>query len=346
MVNATGIASADELVMPFTCTSASGDVRLTPGPEVRYAILGARDEQPFVSCAGSSANANSNSNASACTTSMVYRFQITCGGVAAPWWKVAAAAREHGIAVPDGMPQGFGPIAALKGRIILPALARFAPVNGAVSMEALSPDSVAPASGDESGDDARGNETALWHTVVKSEMRAEAGVGALRVGGALMLVLAMIFGTSMLAAGYGRHARLAAADMSAGGREWLRRTQAAAEPFVASMLQTMSRLGSAVGLSALFGRHALDAADVGAIAIVQARLAETALAVAALPSELLLRDVLSSEINRVADRVAVMTRDAERIAVDRLKLMIRANLREIERIAKIAASAVPQADGG
>ena len=108
-------ASADELIIPYTCEIDRGTPHLTAssGGNI-YQIIGPREDQPFSACRPSSS--------AECEMMMVHKFTIECGGQRVAWAKVAASARALGVELPAHLPPGFAPISRLAGRFVLPGL--------------------------------------------------------------------------------------------------------------------------------------------------------------------------------------------------------------------------------
>ena len=312
---AAGAARAEHLVIPFACAMEANGPRLTPSAPRAYPVAGRRDEQPFTHCpAGARGD---------CVTIMVHRFQTACGEQKVAWFEVASAARAAGVALPEGLPQGFAPVGALQGRFVFPAQARFSKHESGVSSETLSADGIreaAEAGGAGAADDGP------WQTVIRAEMRTEPAGGALRIAGFVAALMAALLALSMVVAGrhplpqdvYGatvRRLRRVSGGMAA---LWAKTVTAAARSFGASP-------------------HS-DETLFNALAIAKARLAETELLVATLPRELLVREVLQAEIETVRGRLAGLEAAPNRER-DKVGGRVRALLRELERIQRIAHGA-------
>lgn len=331
---ATGLAqtaAADELVMPFACTASAGAVQLTPSAETAYKVMGARQEQIFAACRGA--------KSATCENLMVHRFTIQCGGANVSWAHVVQAANRLGIDVPHGLPNGYAPAGALKARFVFPALARFNAVQSEVETEQLSPEGVtARDDGDAS------TRVAAWHTEVRADMAPRGTSGAVRVGVIVSFLLALLFGGSLIAAGHWRIPYLSAALSAVMLRGYVPEFS---QRFAGWSRHSVERVRASLGQT--FGRAwdwmrgpALDPADTelaNAAAVAMARLIEAELHVATLPAGLLLREVLLSELDRVRERLNSVTRDLERRPKDKSSGMIRAILRELERIRRIAQGA-------
>ena len=76
------VLAQERLIMPYACDYDGSRIIVKPSPGTAYDILGRREQQPFTSCTASEDR---------CTTLMVHRFDISCGGVRVPWMRVAAA---------------------------------------------------------------------------------------------------------------------------------------------------------------------------------------------------------------------------------------------------------------
>ncbi len=327
---ATGLAqtaAADELVMPFACTASAGAVQLTPSAEAAYKVIGARQEQIFAACRGA--------NSATCENLMVHRFTIQCGGASVSWAHVVQAASRLGIDVPHGLPNGFAPAGALKARFVFPALARFSSFQSEVETQQLSSDAVTPQE-----DEDPNTRVAAWHTEVRADMAPRGTSGAVRVGVIVAFLLALLFGGSLIAAGHWRIPYLSMGMLRGYAPEFSQRFASWSRH---SVERVRASLGQAFGRAWDYMRgDTLDPADAElavAAAVAMARLIEAELHVATLPAGLLLREVLLSELDRVRERLNGVTRDLERRAKDKSAGQIRAVLRELERIGRIAQGA-------
>jgi hypothetical protein len=308
--------------MPFACHAERGDVRLTSSNETSYRIVGRRDEQAFVMC---------RSNSSGCTTMMVHRFVINCDGEKTAWWRVAHAARSLGIDLPSGLPAGFAPVSSLAGRLLLPALAPSAPVTMKVSMQDLSPNSVTDDANDHDESGAPG-----WVTVVNADMRADGNTGVARVASAVGSIMLLLLAASMIAAGRWRVPALTMQDLPGAARALTSQVYRQSRGLALALCKRGGDLWQTWNRS---GETLADDGLANALALVHARLAETELAVATLPPDLLLRDVLTSEIDRVRERAATTEKQLRRTSSQKSAAVVRAILRELDRISRIAQSA-------
>lgn len=326
---ATASARADELEMPYACSVEAGLVHLTPSKPLTYPIIGKRQETPFVECHGSAAQA-------ACTTMMVHRFQLVCSGVKVSWAQVAAAARASGVSLPKGAPDGYAPVGALKARLVFPALARFSSHKDSVTSEHLSADGVVERLAPGNREAAESAEAESWPAIVTAEMRDQAPGTALRLAGAAGGLLALVFTVGFLAA----RRNMAHA--------WAHR----AEAFTSSLPQRLGnralRLLRAMSsrLAERLGRKPKAAATerdrialMNAMAMTIARLAEAELQVGSLPRTLLLREVLQSELDQLRGRVDDIGRAAGQRPMQKSAAKVRAVLRELDRVSRIAQGA-------
>jgi hypothetical protein len=314
-------AKAEDLAMPFACGFENAALEVRPAAEMTYRILGPRDEQPFSWCQPG--------EASRCQTMMVHRFMISCGGQKVAWARVAEAARRTGVEMPAGLPPGFAPVGSMSGRFIFPALTSAGRhVPPPVTTQALSADSVI-----ERPDDALPVETATWQTHVSADALPEAPGNAWRVALALSGALMLLLAASLIAAGRWRLPQAAALRGA-----WP--SSFAASAFLKAATGAVTRWADA--LSKMWVSATAEPADdalANAIAMVHARLAETELAVATLPPDLLLRDVLSAEVQRVRERIFTVEKDMRRRPAEKTAATVRVLLRELERIQRISHSA-------
>ncbi len=321
----TGVVEADELVLPYACTMDRGTPHLTPSEPTTYSIIGPRQDMPFTAC-GSSA-------AWTCETMMVHKFMISCGGEHVLWARVAASARSLGIATPDHLPPGYAPVSKLHGRFVLPGFGKTTTLPR-VSSELLSPDAViappAPRSEPES---------APWVTVVDPVSVPTASGGALKVAGVISTLLASLLAACLLLV---RRRQLALFEFptaaAVGGSTLARLWEFAVAPFSAF------RQGMENWRRASTGSSETDGKTSEGLGSVRARLHETELFVSLLPGDLLLRDVLTSELDGLHDRIADLERRSSQLGPERYKLAIRTVIRDLDRIARIAQGAMPASE--
>ena len=300
--------------MPFACSAGQGTLQVAPANDTAYRILGSRDEQPFVACR--------RPGGAQCETMMVHRFAIECDGQRVAWSRVANAARASGIALPAGLPAGFAPVSSMSGRFVLPALTRTSPYTSQVATQDLSPDSVI-----EMPDDHLHGTLAAWDTTVRADMSlASPGGTAARVGGSIAAVLALLLSASMIAAG---RWRIPALDVESLLRLRAGDVAQRAGRYVKSLQWTWPARQT----------PALDTDLANAFSIVQARLIQAELSVAALAPDMLLRDVLTSEVAALRQRLADAGRQAQSRTTEKTSNILRSLLRDLERICRISQSA-------
>ncbi|HEY8194550.1 MAG TPA: J domain-containing protein [Hyphomicrobium sp.] len=316
-------ARADDLVIPYACEMDHGSPRLLAASANVYHIIGPREDRPFPTC--------SPSPTGKCETMMIHKFVIECAGQKVAWAKVALSARALGIELPAHLPAGFAPVSRLQGRFVLPGFGRTTRL-ARVATQTLSPDSVIETSALPERDD-----VAQWVTVVDPAVIASAPGGAFKVAGVISTMLVSLMAACLLVA-------------------W-RRPLSAFEFTGASPSDAAPKKGAArfIGLayarvSAVFQRSyrgSPEASDSGgndspaaaSLALVDARLTETEFLVASLPANLLLRDVLQSELDGLRQRAGNVSRRASRLGAERLSGMLRSLTRDLDRIARIVHGA-------
>ncbi len=308
---------ADELAIPFACAvTPAGGIELTRGPETFYPIIGAREERPFTSCA--------DAGGTRCETMMVHRFTVACANRNVAFSAFAEAARKIGIAMPAGLPAGFAPVSPLAGRFILPSLTsarRHVPPP--VETQDLSPDGVR-----HTAESLPPAELATaWQTQVSAELMPEAPGAALRVAAVIVASMLVLLIASLAAAG-----RLPRSLAGVPGGDIAARLQSGLRRLQTAIAALPSRWRAATSEPA-------DEALVNAVASVYARLAEAELMIASLAPDLLLREVLASEVSRVRERMAAAEKDMGRRPPEKTAALARILLRELDRIQRIAHSA-------
>jgi hypothetical protein len=321
-------AWADDLVMPYACEMDHGAPRLVASEANVYHIFGPREEVAFSACGPSPAGT--------CETMMVHKFNIDCGGQRVAWAKVASAARALGVELPGHLPAGFAPVGRLQGRIVLPGFGRTTHLMTTVAMQTLSPDSVTEVS-----EPRAAAESAPWVTVVSSVTNVSASAEAFKVAGVISGLLATLMAGCIVVA---RRSPLLSFDLD-------RLPRVAAElggRFRDLAMLTVTRIKIAF-------RHSYDswkAADgdggdaniASSLALVHARIAETEFLVATLPADLLLREVLQSELDNLRQRGAGLARRVRRLGPERASAAIRAMMRDLDRIARIVHGASQRSD--
>ncbi|MET0431803.1 MAG: J domain-containing protein [Hyphomicrobium sp.] len=322
-------AAADELVLPYSCKMEGAAPHLSPAAMTNYRIIGSREEQPFTAC--------SSSAAWTCETLMVHKFNVVCDGQRVAWARVAASARALGIAIPDRLPPGFAPVSRLKGRFVLPGFGKPTPVPPVVS-ELLSPDAViAPPAPRANGEP----KSQPWVTVVDPVSVPSSSANGLQVAGMISTVLVSLMGACLLLA---RRRQFAPFEFSAEGD--VAGTQSAMARIwdfaTASITAVRNRLASE---REAYGETESPNEDMpDPLAPVRGRHREADILVSMLPRDLLLRDVLNSELGGLHDRISELGRRWPQMEVDRLRSAVRAVMRDLDRIARIAQGAMPVAD--
>lgn len=308
-------AAADDVVMPFACKVSAGTLIVSPSAPATYAIIGDHDERTHAVCG------IDQSGRQVCMQLHVHRFSVQCDGGVVPWAQVAAATRDLGFSVPGDLPAGYAPVAALQARILLPAQARFTSnASAAVTREALSADGV------QMNDDATAMQieaAGVWSTVIKAEMSPEIPGRALRVGLAVGGVIGALF---LLALAFTRQARDASPAFQGMGFSPFARAAPTWQDWLARM-QRSNKQGDADTRA--------STSVMNAIAMAGARLAEAELSVAALAKELGLRDVLRTELETVRGRLEALERGLAGRPHEKSAAMVRAVLRDLERIGRI-----------
>jgi hypothetical protein len=315
----TVAAQAEDLLMPYECRAGGGEVQISPANQTTYRILGSREEQPFVVCGSSAAD---------CTTMMVHRFMVECDGTKVPWSRIANAARVVGVAMPAGLPTGFAPVSTMSGRFVLPSLTRTAAFVSRVTTQDLSPDSVI-----DRLDDTSPLNRNTWVTEVRADVWGSgSGGNAMRVGGSLAAVLAMLLAASMVAAGRWRLPTLQFATplLSANGMfGWAKRLKVRAQEARDAVFAFVGRLSKAVD----------KGSSNNPTSTLYARLLAVELSVTALRSEQLLRDVLTVELDGIRKRTFDFERQGGRHSPEKAAVIVRILLRDLDRIARIAQTA-------
>lgn len=323
MVLASGV-QADELVIPYICTMDRGAPHLAPSEMTTYRIIGSRQDQPFTTCASSAAWT--------CETMMIHKFTVECGGQHVAWAKVAASARPLGIAMPDRLPPGYAPVSRLRGRFVLPAFGKKRAIPR-VTSEMLSRDAVI-----EPAAPAAEHDAAPWVTVVDPVKVSTSSGDALKVAGVISTLLASLMVACLLLV---RRRQFAAFEFSpelAGfGPAANRFRDFAATPF--ALFRRRLEVWRSASTDARGDPEASEA-----LAPVRRRLHETEFLVSMLPSDLLLRDVLTSELDSLHDRIADLARREAQLGTERLRSAMRSIIRDLDRIGRIAQGAMPASD--
>lgn len=259
---------------------------------------------------------------------MVHKFTMDCGGQHVLWARVAASARALGIAMPNQLPPGYAPVSKLRGRFVLPGFGKTT-MMPRVSSEPLSPNAAlepaAPPSEPE----------AAWVTVVDPVSAPTASGGAFKVAGVISTLLASLLAACLFLVRRRQFMPFEfLTDDRPGGSAMARVREFAS----ASLNAFQQSIGNWRKVSTNAGPR--DEPPDG-LPSVRARLHETELFVSLLPHDLLLRDVLASELDGLHDRIADLERRAEQLGPERYKLAIRTLIRDLDRIARIAQGAMP-----
>lgn len=322
MALASTVVEADELVLPYSCIMDRGVPRLAPAEMTTYPIIGHREDQPFTSC--------SSSAAWTCETMMVHKFTVECGGERVAWARVAASAKALGVAMPEKLPPGYAPVSRLKGRFVLPGFGQKTMLPS-VSTEKLSRDAVIEPPAQKAEPQA-----AAWVTVVDPVEAPPAATGnALKVAGVISTLLASLMIACLVLV---RRRQLPAFDFSfgagsedsAGARFW---------DFVAAPFSAFQRRFETWQSETFSDDHGDDAST--ALAPVRTRLHETEFVVSMLPADLLLRAVLTSELDGLHDRIADLGRREAQLGLERINTAIRTIMRDLDRVSRIAQGAMP-----
>lgn len=319
VMSSTIAADAEDLVMPYACHANGGEVQISSANDTTYRIVGGREEQPFASCGKAAAD---------CVTMMVHRFAIECDGAKVSWSRVAIAAKAVGVNMPAALPAGFAPVSTMSGRFLLPSLTRTAPFMSRVATQDLSPDSVI-----ERSEDAPPGGGNTWVTEVRADAWGSGSNGnAMRVGGSLAAVLAMLFAASMVVAGRWRLPPLQFAVLPIS-------TDAIFKFSNRVQVRVREMISAAVATTGRGSKPAESEAFFNGISSLYTRLLTVELSVTALGPDQLLRDVLSVELDGIRKRIFDFERQSLRHAPEKFAAIVRALLRDLDRIARIAQSA-------
>jgi len=326
-------AGADDLVMPYACAMDRGAPRLTAAEPTTYEIIGPREDMPFSAC-----RASPNGN---CETMMVHKFSITCGGQKVGWSKVAAAGRAAGVELPAHLPLGFAPVSRFKGRFVLPGFGRTTRL-AKVETQTLSADSVI-----ETSSIAHHAEEPRWVTVIDPAIQASASGGAFRIAGVVSTLLISLMAACLFVArrrmpltyDFARSQPFSEASGENFWRSGGRKVKLMADAFRRSVQRVFEQN------QFQSPRSGGDEPTARLLDVIQARIAETELHVATLPADLLLRDVLQTELDGLRSRSADVSRRAEQIGDKRAGTILRAMLRDLDRITRIVDGTARKDEG-
>jgi len=320
-------AKADDLVIPYACVMDNGAPRLQPASATSYPIIGPREDLPFSACGSSS---------DSCETMMVHKFAIECAGHKVSWARVAASAHGVGVVLPAHLPDGFAPISRFRGRLVLPGFGRTTHLPN-VERRPLSADSVI-----ETGTVEAGPPEPQWVTVVDPVRGIAGASGAFKVAGVIsVLLISLMAGcffvarrrtpwTFDFAGPAGAAEPDADGSWSAGKRSYAR----TAGGFWRNYRSWSSK------------PDALERDDTVSktLAAVHARIVETELLVATLPPDLLLRDVLQTELDALRARAAGFARRSDQLDAKKTSAGLRVILRDLDRMTRIVNGTVRQED--
>lgn len=329
-----GVANADELIMPYTCTMNNGGPRLESARDTVYEIIGTRDQMPFSYCKAVSG--------ADCETMMIHKFSISCSGQRVSWARVAAAGRELGIDLPSFLPKGYAPVSKLSARFILPSLSALTHQASAVSTQDLVPFATVETASLSHAQPATAT-PAEWITVVDAA-RANSGPRShhLRTYGSVSALVLLLLIAGLAAARRWSYALI----RDAAGGVTIARSLDHISKFLASAWSLMTS-GLGESFRSWWGAHGSEWNDgdyyiENTLSLLFSRLVEVEDLVSRLPASLLLRDVLTSELDQLRERGANLRRQSRRVGIERVRSTVRAVLRELDRIARIAGGAAEQ----
>lgn len=317
IVSSTQSGRAEHLVMPYACKIVRGQPELSPSSAASYKIVGPRDERPFVSCPATAHGV--------CETLMIHKFTIGCDGQRMSWAKVASTGRAQGVTLPEGLPAGYAPVSTFSGRFVFPALTRERAglVQGAgvvkVATAELSPEGIVDASFQDASFESAGGGQPSWVTTVSANIVPAGSGDAVRVTLALAGILAGLALACFLVAGR-RYVALWLRTIA-----WLRKEY---EEWNKSAERTKGDDRS------------------GEFANLFARLNEAESLVASLAPGLIMRGVLSTELAQIRERAANADRQKNRSSTNAVSGWLRALLRDIDRVVRMAEGARQPADLG
>ncbi len=311
--------SADDLVIPYACEMDHGTPRLHPSAPIDYPIIGQRQDRPFTTCQSSSTDA--------CETMMVHKFTIECAGQKVLWAKVAASAPAVGVALPAHLPKDFAPISRFRGRFVLPGFGHTTHLPS-VTRQPLSADSVI-----ETSSIGPRSDEPRWVTFVNPAAKGSMPGGAFRVAGVISVLLVSLMAACLFVAR--RRVPLTYEAM---------RSEPSSNAPPSNILQAAKRAYTQMADALRGGRRnpshpsgsgSGDVHVAKSLSVVHARLVETELLVATLPPDLLLREVLQTEIDALHGRAADISRRAEQLGPKRCGALLRSMMRDLDRIMRI-----------
>lgn len=323
-------SSADDLIIPYACEMDHGTPRLQPAAPVDYPIIGQREDRAFTTCRSSSTDA--------CETMMVHKFTIECAGQKVLWAKVAASAQAVGVALPTHLPKDFAPISRFRGRFILPGFGHTTHLPS-VTKQPLSADSVI-----ETSAIAPRPDEPRWVTFVNPAAKGSMAGGAFRVAGVISVLLVSLMAGCLFVAR--RRVPLTYESMRPRPSSTAP-ARGISQAFKRAYAQMADALrGGSRSRSNASARGSGEVHVAKSLSIVHARLVETELLVATLPADLLLREVLQSEIDALHGRATDVSRRAEQLGSKRCGALLRAMMRDLDRIRRIVHGTSRRDEGG
>lgn len=310
--------------MPYACQMQGKSPVLSAAAPTSYPILGAREDLPFSAC--------SSARTKACETMMVHKFLIACGGEKVAWARVAASGAAAGVHLPAHLPAGFAPISRFQGRFVLPGFGKTTRLP-TVETHALSADSVV-----ETGALGLHEDEPRWVTVVDPVMGGSSPGGAFKVAGVISTLLISLMAACLFVARRRMPSNYEFVRSSFYGGSDADGSQAEGKRFAHDFIAMFRRQFE--GWTERTAEGTGDAAVERAMEAVHARIVETELLIASLPPDLLLRDVLQTELDGLRGRAADVSRRAEQLGSKRSGTMVRAMLRDLDRITRIVHGTV------
>lgn len=330
------------LTLPYRCEMTGGAPHLVPARETSLSILGKHSEQPLLTCRGV--------DDASCALITVHKFDIACGPTRVAWADVVRHSQLADVTVPPDLPRGYAPISTFGARLVLPAMADVAsePARGAalattVVREDLSPDGVTQRQPvrDQVVRERQGAQLTAWETVVQSDAAPTVGMASIANSGLWSTLLLLVLLTAATCAAY------------IFGRDRVSLSVLLSEARADAVRSALQSIGRFVGVCVTRAQTAWQgfvqsADDVAGNSfenlsyLLEARLVEVEAVVAVLPSNVLLRDVLMSELANLRARADDVARRARRTSPDKSAAAFRAILRDLDRIQRIALTSAEQ----
>jgi len=320
-------AKADDLVIPYACEMDNGAPHLKPASATSYRIIGPKEDLSFTACGSSS---------DSCEMMMVHKFDIECAGHKVSWARVAASAPEVGVVLPAHLPDDFAPISRFKGRLVLPGFGRTTHL-ASVERRPLSADSVI-----ETGAVDPGPRAPQWVTVVDPVRGIAGASGAFKVAGVIsVLLISLMAGCFFVARrrtpwtfDFAGPAEPAEPDIEG---SWTAGKRAYARTAGAFWRNYRNRSSKPEAVER-------DDTVSKTLAAVHARIVETELLIATLPPDLLLREVLQTELDGLRARAAGFARRSDQLDAKKTSAGLRSVLRDLDRMTRIVNGTVRQED--